>query len=119
MIYNKVYRYKTYEISYWNEKIAQELKDFSGEPAQYFNVWFDKLSALHLCPQIAGDVAHSFIMRHAKEMTPEVKEIVRSRSKGVLISSSQQIEDFWLVEEKSDNPYFSEYLFLKKRVRSG
>ena len=55
---------------------------------------FDKLSALHLCPQIAGDVAHSFIMRHAKEMTPEVKEIVRSRSKGVLISSSQQIEDF-------------------------
>lgn len=84
MIYNKVYRYKTYEISYWNEKIAQELKDFSGEPAQYFNVWFDKLSALHLCPQIAGDVAHSFIMRHAKEMTPKSKRSSEVAVRGYL-----------------------------------
>lgn len=94
VIYNRVYRYKTYEVSYWNGEIARELKDFSGDPAQYFNAWFDKLSALHLYPQIAGDVAYSFIIQHAKEMSPEAKEVIKNRYKEVVIhpGHNKQIE---------------------------
>lgn len=97
VIYNKVYRYKTYEVSYWNNKISQEIRGLTGDPEQYFNAWFDGLVALNLCSQIADDVAHTFIMQHAKEMGPEAKAVVKNRYEEVIINPGhrKQIEKFF------------------------
>ena len=42
IIYQQVYRYKTYEVSYWNQCLLQELSAWSDEPAQFFELYLKR-----------------------------------------------------------------------------
>lgn len=95
VVYNKVYRYKTYEVSYWNNRIAAGLMELSGDPATFFAAYLDQLLTLELLPQIKEDVAYTFIMGQAQGAGAEVKELLRARCKEVISDPRhlRQIED--------------------------
>lgn len=100
MVYNKVYRYKTYEVSWWNNRLAEELSELREKPVKFTCAYFDKLVALDLIPQIKDDVANTFILQQIKAATPEVKACIKTRYKDVITDPAhlQRIEK-WLEEE--------------------
>lgn len=69
-VYNRVYRYKTYEVAYWNHVLGV---------AESFGDYWNRLAALKLHPQIREDVAYHFVMEQAKNLSEEDKQAVRGR----------------------------------------
>lgn len=94
MIYNGVYRYKTYEVSYWNNLLSQKLQAVAGEPQQFFNAYIDELNKLNLNQQIRDDVGNNLIMQYAGSVPKEVLDIFKNRYKEIVANPRyrQEIE---------------------------
>lgn len=75
VVYNKVYRYKTYEVSYWNNLLTEKLIDVPEE--EIISTYFDELKKLKLIRQISEDVAYIFLSQQIQSMSPEEKDVVR------------------------------------------
>lgn len=103
VIYNKVYRYKTYEVSYWNNRITETLAALAGEPEKFFDAYFDILAATTLHPQIKDDVAHTFLTEQINGMSPGTKEIVRSRYKEVMTESGHLRQFEKMIDGSGEN----------------
>lgn len=80
-IYNSVYRYKTYETSYWNNLLAMDLEKV--EEHDLVNAYFDRLTDLNLHPQIATDVARSFFNQQITGLSQEEIQQIKQRIKGI------------------------------------
>lgn len=50
-VYQKVYRYKVYEVSYWNNLLGEKLAGLMSEPEQFVNAYIDELNKLGLHEQ--------------------------------------------------------------------
>lgn len=96
LVYNRVYRYKTYEVSYWNNVLTGDSENRDTLDAEYLNTYFDRLLALNLYPQIRNDVAHTFLVQLRKSLNPEVKEVIGKRYREVITNPLhiQQMEEW-------------------------
>ena len=43
-VYRSVYRYKIYEVSYWNNLLGEKLADLMSEPERFVNAYIDELN---------------------------------------------------------------------------
>lgn len=94
VVYNRVYRYKTYEVSYWNNLLSLKLASLSGEPEKFFNAYIDELNKLDLNEQIRDDVGNNLIMQYVGSVPKEVVDIFKNRYKEIVVNPRyrQEIE---------------------------
>ena len=90
-VYNSVYRYKIYEVSYWNNYLLAKVNNLKSDLARFFNAYIDELLSLKLNSQIQDDVANNMIMQNYGAVPENVKKIFRSRYKE-LISSPDYLD---------------------------
>ena len=83
-VYQKVYRYKIYEVSYWNNLLGEQLAGLMTEPVRFVNVYIDELNKLGLNQQIRDDVGHNFVMQYYKELPTEAQRVLKDRYKEVV-----------------------------------
>lgn len=76
-IYNNVYRYKTYEVAYWNHKVAAALADVAEE--DIVNAYFDKLEELNVLPEIRRDAAGIFFTQEVTGLSQAEKDLIKKR----------------------------------------
>ena len=76
MVYNKVYRYKTYEVAYWNDRISTAMLNEQVPDSNVVATYFEKLSALQLLPQISLDVAQAFFTQQVEGLSLDEKALV-------------------------------------------
>lgn len=76
-IYNSVYRYKTYEVAYWNNIVAAALADVAEE--DFVNAYFNKLEELNVLPQISRDAAQIFFMQEVTDLSQAEKDLIKKR----------------------------------------
>ncbi len=76
-VYNNVYRYKTYEVAYWNNIVTDALVDVADE--DIVNAYFDKLEELNVLPQIRRDAARIFFMQEVTGLSLQEKDLIEKR----------------------------------------
>ena len=76
LVYNKVYRYKTYEVAYWNDRISTAMLNEQVPDSNVVATYFEKLSALQLLPQISMDVAQAFFSQQVEGLSLDEKALV-------------------------------------------
>ena len=76
-IYNNVYRYKTYEVAYWNHIVAESLADVAEE--DIVNAYFDKLKELNVLPEIRKDAAKIFFTQEVTGLSQTEKDLIKKR----------------------------------------
>lgn len=85
-VYQKVYRYKVYEVSYWNNLLGEKLAGLMSEPEQFVNAYIDELNKLGLHEQIRDDVGNNFVMQYYNELPEEAVLILKSRYKEIVVN---------------------------------
>ena len=83
-VYRKVYRYKVYEVSYWNNLLGGKLAGLMSEPVQFVNAYIDELNKLDLNQQIRDDIGNNFVMQYYKELPREAQNVLKDRYKEVV-----------------------------------
>lgn len=83
-IYNKVPRYKSYEVSIWNNEILAAIAPFQPDLEKYFNAYVDEVKKLEINSQIKEDVANNLLASNYKPAPDNIKEIFRTRYKEIL-----------------------------------
>lgn len=86
-VYQKVYRYKVYEVSYWNNLLGEKLADLMTEPVQFVNAYIDELNKLGLNWQIRDDIGNNFVMQYYKELPIEAQNVLKDRYKEIVENS--------------------------------
>ena len=86
-VYQKVYRYKVYEVSYWNNLLGEKLADLMTEPVQFVNAYIDELNKLGLNRQIRDDIGNNFVMQYYKELPTEAQNVLKDRYKEIVENS--------------------------------
>lgn len=83
-VYNKVYRYKTYEVSFWNNAILAKVAQFQGNMVKFANAYVDVLKALKINQQIKDDVANNLMNQFYNQLSEDGKAVLKSRYKEVM-----------------------------------
>lgn len=83
-IYRKIYRYKIYEVSYWNNLLVGKLENLMSKPGQFVNTYIDELNKLGLHQHIRDDVGNNFVMQYYKELPRDAVQVMRNRYKEVV-----------------------------------
>ena len=83
-VYQKVYRYKIYEVSYWNNLLGEKLADLMSEPEHFVNAYIDELNKLGLHQQIRDDVGNNFVMQYYNELPEDDRQVLQNRYKEVV-----------------------------------
>lgn len=83
-VYRKVYRYKIYEVSYWNNLLGERLAGLMSEPERFVNAYMDELNKLALHEQIRDDVGNNFVMQYYNELPEDARQVLRNRYKEVV-----------------------------------
>lgn len=83
-VYQKVYRYKIYEVSYWNNLLGEKLADLMSEPEHFVNAYIDELNKLGLHQQIRDDVGNNFVMQYYNELPEDARQVLQNRYKEVV-----------------------------------
>lgn len=83
-VYSKVYRYKTYEVSYWNNYLLSQVAHLQGDMEKFFSTYMDKLEALKLNQMIQDDIANNLIFQNYKGVPDNIKEILKKRYKELI-----------------------------------
>lgn len=94
IVYNKVYRYKVYEVSYWHNEIGARLANLSGDPEAFLNAYIDQLKALDVHRQLKDDLGNNLIMQYAQVDSQAIKDILIRRYPEIVMKASyrKQIE---------------------------
>jgi len=100
-IYRKVYRYKIYEVSYWNNLLGEKLADLMSEPEQFVNTYIDELNRLGLHQQIRDDVGNNFVMQYCKELPGNARRVLQSRYKEMVANPvyQEKIEEMFQLSD--------------------
>lgn len=85
-IYRKVYRYKTYEISYWNHFLQNKLSHLRNQPALYVSAYIEGLAKLKLEEQIRDDIAFGFISQQYRNLPEDAVTVLRQRYEDIIAS---------------------------------
>ena len=85
-VYRKVYRYKIYEVSYWNSLLGEKLADRMSEPEQFVNAYIDELNKLGLHEQIRDDIGNNFVMQYCNELPEKAVSILKNRFKEIVVN---------------------------------
>ena len=85
-VYNSVYRYKIYEVSYWNNYLLAKIDNLKSDLVTFFNAYIDELLSLKLNFQIQDDVANNMIMQNYRDAPENIKDIFKSRYKEIISS---------------------------------
>ena len=85
-VYRNVYRYKIYEVSYWNSLLGEKLANLMSEPEQFVSAYIDELNKLGLHEQIRDDIGNNFVMQYYNELPKEVVLILKSRYKEIVVN---------------------------------
>ena len=83
-VYQRVYRYKIYEVSYWNNLLGEKLADLMSEPERFVNAYIDELNKLGLHQQIRDDVGNNFVMQYYSELPGDARQVLQNRYKEVV-----------------------------------
>ena len=83
-VYTKVYRYKTYEVSYWNNLLLGKVAHLQGDMVKFFNTYIDELKNLELNQMIKDDVANNLVMQNYKGVPENIKSILKARYKEIV-----------------------------------
>ena len=83
-VYQKVYRYKIYEVSYWNNLLGEKLADLMSEPERFVNAYINELNKLGLHQQIRDDVGNNFVMQYYNELPEDARQVLQNRYKEVV-----------------------------------
>jgi len=83
-VYTKIYRYKTYEVSYWNNLLLSKVAHLQGDMVKFFNTYIDELKNVELNQMIKDDVANNLINQNYKAVPENIKSILKSRYKEIL-----------------------------------
>jgi len=81
-----VYRYKIYEVSYWNSLLGEKLANLMSEPEQFVSAYIDELNKLGLHEQIRDDIGNNFVMQYRDELPKEAVAILKSRYKEIVVN---------------------------------
>lgn len=100
-IYHKVYRYKIYEVSYWNNLLGEKLAELMTEPEQFVNAYIAELNKLGLHQQIRDDVGNNFVMQYYKQLPGDAQQVLRNRYKEVVANPvyQEKIEETFQVSD--------------------
>lgn len=85
-VYRNVYRYKIYEVSYWNSLLGEKLANLMSEPEQFVSAYIDELNKLGLHEQIRDDIGNNFVMQYRDELPKEAVAILKSRYKEIVVN---------------------------------
>ena len=85
-VYRDVYRYKIYEVSYWNNLLGEKLANLMSEPGQFVNAYIDELNNLGLHEQIRDDIGNNFVMQYCNELPEEAVSILKNRYKEIVVN---------------------------------
>ena len=85
-VYRSVYRYKIYEVSYWNNLLGEKLADLMSEPERFVNAYIDELNKLGLHEQIRDDIGNNFVMQYYNELPEEAVAILKNRYKEIVVN---------------------------------
>lgn len=85
-VYNKVPRYKTYEVTIWNNQILEKIAPLREDTEKYFNAYVDEIKKLDIHSEIKEDVANNLLANNYKPAPENVKEIFRARYKELLVN---------------------------------
>lgn len=83
-IYNSVYRYKTYVVSFWNLALSSYASKENAKGIDFINNYIDILKKMKLKQAIKDDVANNFIKENYKKSSNEGKEIIKKRYSEIL-----------------------------------
>lgn len=90
-IYQKVYRYKIYEVSYWNNLLGEKLADLMEDPVQFVNAYIDELNKLGLYQQIRDDVGNNFVMQNYDKLPVEAQNVLKDRYKEIVENAKYRV----------------------------
>jgi hypothetical protein len=85
-VYNKVPRYKPYEVTIWTNQILEKIAPFREDTEKYFNSYVDEIIKLDIHSEIKEDVANNLLANNYKPAPDNIKEIFRARYKEILVN---------------------------------
>lgn len=98
-VYRKVYRYKIYEVSYWNNLLVEKLVNLMSEPEQFVNAYIEELNKLGLHQLIRDDVGNNFVMQYYKKLPGNARQVLQNRYKEMVTNPvyQEKIEEMFQV----------------------